>query len=107
MVYVDRLRDWGWRLGPSCHLVADTNEELHEFAARLGMKRKWFQRYSSYPHYDLTAGMRAKAVKIGAVELGDRPFAEMVKKGLKEVAAKIKAAETEEEKRAVREHFYR
>lgn len=32
-VYIDELRDWGWRLGPSCHMIADTNEELHEFAA--------------------------------------------------------------------------
>jgi Protein of unknown function (DUF4031) len=25
------------------HLTADTQEELHEFAARLGLRREWFQ----------------------------------------------------------------
>jgi hypothetical protein len=67
-VYVDRLNSYGWRLGDSCHLIADTVEELHEFAARLGMKRSWFQPVSS-PHYDLTVRRRAKAVALGAIEL--------------------------------------
>ena len=67
-VYVDALNDWGWRLGPSCHLLADTDEELHEFAARIGMKRAWFQPKST-PHYDLTASRREKAVKLGAREV--------------------------------------
>lgn len=71
-VYVDGLRDWGWRLGPSCHLVTDGDiEELHTFAARLGMRRSWFQpgRNGRHPHYDLTASRRAKAIELGAVEI--------------------------------------
>lgn len=72
-VYVDPLVDWGWRLGPSCHLIADTLEELHEFAARLGLRRSWFQPHST-PHYDLTASKRAAAVALGAVELARHPF---------------------------------
>lgn len=67
-VYVDGLMSHGWRLGDSCHLIADTVEELHEFADRLGMKRAWFQPRSS-PHYDLTVRRRAKAVALGAIEL--------------------------------------
>lgn len=52
-IYVDQLRNWGWRLGPSCHLFTDgPNEELHAFAARLGLKRAWFQKSTSGPHYD-------------------------------------------------------
>lgn len=74
MVYVDELRDYGWRLGPSCHLIADTLEELHAFAARVGMKRTWFQYKSLQPHYDLTAKRRAVAVRLGATELGRRDF---------------------------------
>jgi hypothetical protein len=69
VVYVDTLRDWGWRLGPSCHLAADTLAELHAFAARLGMRRSWFQPGRGRPHYDLTASRRAVAVRLGAVEL--------------------------------------
>ena len=54
------------------HLTADTVEELHEFAVRkLGLKRSWF-RDGRHPHYDLTEGMRYKALRLGAqpVEYG-------------------------------------
>jgi len=57
-----------------CHLVSDESlEELHEFAAKIGLKRGWFQG----DHYDLTPGMRAKAVRRGAVEVTAR---ELVKR---------------------------
>jgi hypothetical protein len=55
------------------HLTADTQEELHEFAARLGLRREWFQpgrplggQPSPFWHYDLTAGKRAQALRLGA-----------------------------------------
>ena len=70
-VYVDPLCNHGWRLGPSCHLFADTLMELHEFAAKIGMKRAWFQD-ERLPHYDLTRSRRAAAVRAGVVELGRR-----------------------------------
>ena len=35
------------------HLVADTEEELHKFAQKIGLKRSWYQDKSHYPHYDL------------------------------------------------------
>lgn len=79
-VYVDPLRDWGWRLGPSCHLIADTLEELHSFAARLGLKRSWFQDKASGPHYDLTASKRSLAVRLGALETPDRGFHAILRK---------------------------
>ena len=72
-VYVDNLRDYGWRHGPSCHLIADTVEELVDFAVKMGMKREWFQPESS-PHFDLTADGRKLAVKNGAIELKQRSF---------------------------------
>ena len=70
-VYVDNLRDYGWRHGPSCHLIADSVEELLEFAVRMGMRPEWFQAKST-PHFDLTAEGRKLAVEHGAVELGNR-----------------------------------
>lgn len=73
-VYVDRLQHWGWKHGPSCHLIADQPHELHEFAARIGMQKRWYQRDASTPHYDLTAKRRARAVELGAVELDRRSF---------------------------------
>ena len=70
-VYVDNLRDYGWRHGPSCHLIADSVEELMEFAVAMGLDAKWFQPKSS-PHFDLTAAGRALAVQRGAIELDNR-----------------------------------
>lgn len=70
-VYVDNLRDYGWRHGPSCHLIADSVEELIEFALAMGLRREWFQPKSS-PHFDLTADARVAAVRNGAVEINQR-----------------------------------
>ena len=70
-VYVDNLRDYGWRHGPSCHLIADTIEELMEFAIRMGLQPAWFQAKST-PHFDLTVEGRQLAVEHGAIELDQR-----------------------------------
>lgn len=72
--YVDRCQNHGWHLGPSCHLIADTEAELHELASAVGMKRSWFQGEASSPHYDLTERRRAAAVLLGAVELDRLSF---------------------------------
>ena len=85
-VYVDKLFDYGWRHGPSCHLIADSVEELIEFAVSMGLRREWYQPRSS-PHFDLTADGRALAVERGAIELDNR---ELVKK-LRELREKRKA----------------
>jgi hypothetical protein len=106
-VYVDELNNWGWRLGPSCHLIADTNEELHAFAAKIGLKRRWFQKSSSAPHYDLTAGRRAQAVAAGAVEITRREMVEKCRKWRQEALARMNAAASEEERAAIRDELYR
>jgi hypothetical protein len=78
MVYVDPLMNHGWKLYghpvKSCHLFADTEEELHEMARRLGLKRMWFQpqKGNSVAHYDITPKKRQRAVATGAQELGAR-----------------------------------
>lgn len=69
-VYVDNVKV-RWRGKQWCHLVADTIEELHEFAFQLGLQKHWFQHSASYPHYDVTVEARQKALSIGAIE-GDR-----------------------------------
>jgi len=50
-----------------CHLFGDVADsaELHTFAARLGMRREWFDR----DHYDLVPSRRALAVRLGAIEV--------------------------------------
>jgi hypothetical protein len=55
-------------------MVSPDIEELHRFAARLGLKRAWFQGQGAVPHYDLTAGIRARAVRLGAVEVARRDW---------------------------------
>lgn len=71
-VYVDYLRNWGWKLRGkpilSCHMIADTVEELHEMADKIGLKREWFQDKKD-PHYDLTKSRREEAIKNGAIVL--------------------------------------
>jgi lysophospholipase L1-like esterase len=73
-VYVDPLlryasnRRFPWR--QSCHLFADSIDELHDFAARLGLQREWFQiGRRGLPHYDLNAERRTLAIELGAVAL--------------------------------------
>lgn len=51
-----------------CHMMADTIGELHTFAARLNVKRCWFDR----DHYDLKPRAREAAVRLGAVEITAR-----------------------------------
>jgi hypothetical protein len=61
-----------------CHLWTEPGnpealEALHRLAAKIGLRREWFQDRKGFPHYDLTPGKRALALKHGAVEqhLGD------------------------------------
>jgi hypothetical protein len=71
-VYVDHAfayGEWG-RWSGGGHLQADTPEELHAFAARLGLRREWFQSKPGRPendHYDLTHAGRARALELGAI----------------------------------------
>lgn len=77
-VYVDELRRWPTTIacfrGGSCHLTADSLDELHAFAARIGLRRSWAQLPPEHriPHYDLTAGRREAALAAGAVEVSAR-----------------------------------
>ena len=67
MVYVDAAI-WPYRGMTMCHLMADTLEELHAMAERVGMKRHWFQD-KSLPHYDICKSKRVLAVRFGALEV--------------------------------------
>lgn len=71
-VYVDNAfteGDWGKWTGGG-HLQADTLDELHAFAASIGLRRSWFQSKPGRPdhdHYDLTASKRDEAILAGAI----------------------------------------
>ncbi len=69
-VYVDEIRTYP--SGESCHLFADSDAELHEFAQRIGLRRSWVDYHSGMVnilHYDLRPNVRALAVQYGAVEV--------------------------------------
>ncbi len=67
-VYVDDAVTL-WRGQRWAHLMADTLEELHAFAARLGLPRRAFQNKTSGAHYDVPAPMREHAIALGAVAI--------------------------------------
>jgi hypothetical protein len=71
-VMVDPLREYpdaGLPFHHWCHMASDTGfEELHAFAARLGIPRRAFQG----DHYDLPPHFRARAVELGAEEVSTR-----------------------------------
>ncbi len=62
-----------------CHLLADTEDELHSMAARLGMERIWFQD-RRVPHYDICRRRRALAIKAGVVEINRKQTVELMRK---------------------------
>lgn len=54
-----------------CHMTADSLDELHAMADRIGLKREWFQaaKRLHFCHYDLVPSKRILAVQAGAVEV--------------------------------------
>jgi hypothetical protein len=83
-VYVDPiapcLPNANWRWQSSCHMYADTEDELHAFAARLGLWRSWFQTHPTLDHYDLTEGKRRQAVRLGAIEVNKTELMDHVRR---------------------------
>jgi hypothetical protein len=70
--YVDTVREYpnaGLRFTGFCHLLADTRDELHDMADRLGIPRRFFQEHPWRWHHDLPAHLREQAVALGAQEL--------------------------------------
>jgi len=82
-VYVDDMKAKYGRM-IMCHMMADTLEELHEMADKIGIKRKWFQNHKKYPHYDISKAKRKLAVEFGSKEMSARDLVKMMReKGLK------------------------
>lgn len=85
-----------------CHLYDDGDDldALHAFAARLGLRRSWFQSHRLLPHYDLTAGKHAQALRLGAKAVTHEEFrvymtarfARMAKPGTTQQAAETALA---------------
>lgn len=91
-VYVDSMRAPFGRM-VMCHMLADTSEELHAMARRIGVARRWCQYEGTYrEHYDICLSKRKAAVAAGAVEITWRQTGVIVrnrkeqKHGLRKVA---------------------
>ena len=65
-VYVDNAV-FRWRGRRWAHLLADDLDELHAFAAQLGLARARFQDLRSGAHYDVDAALRERALALGAI----------------------------------------
>lgn len=82
MIYVDGFRQLArvGRCRPArwSHLLADDRDELHDFAAHLGLKREWFQDHPVRWHYDVTDTARRHAITLGAVEVTAREVASLL-----------------------------
>lgn len=79
-VYVDDMKAKYGRM-TMCHMVADTDDELHAMAARIGVARKWHQKPGTpHSHYDVCVSMRAKAVTFGAIEVDRAGLGEIIKR---------------------------
>lgn len=81
--YVDWLLNHGWvirgRPTASCHLFADSEQELETMARQLGLKPSWKQG-GSLVHYDLVPAKRARAIELGAVELTRESFSQVYRR---------------------------
>lgn len=72
-VYLDNLRA-PWRRMTMCHMIADSERELHDMAEKMGLKKSWYQG----DHYDVSLGRRLCAIGHGAVCITRRELAAMV-----------------------------
>jgi hypothetical protein len=78
-VYVDDMRAPYGRMF-MCHMVADTDEELHAMAALIGVERRWYQKAGTpQSHYDICLSKRAKAVAAGAIEITMRETGRIIR----------------------------
>jgi hypothetical protein len=78
VIYVDSLKKWPTTIAcfqdGSAHLISDeSDEELHAFAATIGLKRRWFQKGSA-PHYDLSVRRYQAAIRAGAKPVDRNEF---------------------------------
>ena len=78
-IYVDfvqiEFKGYKW-----CHMLADTLQELHDFATLIEVDKRLFHRNASYPHYDVTVQMRETAIEHGAIAADRKKIIECAKK---------------------------
>lgn len=77
-VYVDDMRA-EFRRMIMCHMIADASDELAGMAVVIGVQLRWIQNEgTAREHFDISLGMRDKAMRNGAVEITWRQCSAMV-----------------------------
>ena len=80
-VYVDDMNAPYGRM-TMCHMVADSDEELHAMADKIGVARKWHQNPQTMrvrnSHYDICLAKKALAIEYGAVPITFRQLGRML-----------------------------
>jgi len=102
-VYVDTAR-YPFRGYVMCHMTADSLDELHIMADKIGMERRWFQAppKASHPHYDIPEHKRAKALAFGARQVCQRTALHYAARlGLEWADADVDALRVEKYKRTI------
>lgn len=78
-IYVDfvsiEFKGYKW-----CHMLADSLQELHEFADLIEVDKRLFHKKASYPHYDITTQMREAALENGAIKASRKQIIDAAKK---------------------------
>lgn len=77
-VYVDnaRMRDRETGQRKMSNMLADSLEELHEMADKVGLKPGWLQTGSA-PYYEVSVKLRLRAIKFGAMPVGPEFISEL------------------------------
>ena len=75
-VYVDPLRSYPHKRKQYAHMMADTLEELHAFAASIGVAKHWFHG----DHYDLREAEWNTAISQGVTLVSSRALVLLKKK---------------------------
>ena len=78
-VYVDAMEAQFGRM-IMCHMLADTDEELHQMANKIGVNKKWHQKEETpHSHYDICLSKRKLAIILGAVEITSEELVALIR----------------------------
>lgn len=81
MIYIG-TREYEYNGMKMSHMVADTIQELHAMAERIGVSRRFFQNKDNKPHYDICLLKKKAALKKGAQVVDDREIVKVLRKNL-------------------------
>ena len=57
-----------------CHMIADSEKELHDMADKIGVARRWCQG----DHYDICLTKKKLAIQFGAIELSTKDLCKII-----------------------------